>query len=77
MYDVYIYKFTPLHSSLIGLVLTSISTKSGQPTGLSLCYSVNAIANVLCTHISGIDIPKSSGSVLNALYIIKNLYIMI
>jgi len=61
----YINLCTYTCSSLIGLVLSPISTKSGHPTGLSLCYSINAVANVLHTYISGIDTPRSPGRVLN------------
>ena len=50
-----------MHSSLIGLVLSPLTTKAGHPTGLSLCCSINAITSVLQCHISGADIPKSPG----------------
>ena len=53
------------HSSLIGLVLSPLATKSGHPSGLSLCYSINALTSVLDSYISGIDIPGSPGSVFN------------
>ena len=55
MYMVCIYT----HSSLVGLALSPLATKSGHPTGLSLCYSINAITSVLQSYISGIDTLRS------------------
>ena len=60
-------KLIYIYSSLIGLVLSPISTKSAHPTGLSLCYSINAVTSVLHAYISGIDTSGSPGSVLNLL----------
>ena len=58
-----------LHSSLIGLVLSLFYTKSGHPSGLSICCSLNSIASVLHDYISEVDIPRSPGRVLDVLYV--------
>ena len=51
------------HSSLIGLVLSPLATKSGHSTGLGLCYSINTVTSVVQSYISGIDIPRLPGTV--------------
>ena len=56
-----------LHSSLIGLVLSLIYTKSGHPSGLNMCCSLNAVASVLHDYISEVDIPRSPGRALGVL----------
>ena len=48
-----------MHSSLIGLVLSSLYTKSGHPSGLSICCSLTAVVSVLHGYINGVDIPRS------------------
>ena len=51
-----------LHSSLIGLALSLIYTKSGHPSGLSICCSFSAVATVLHDYLREVDIPRSPGS---------------
>ena len=58
-----------LHSSLIGLVLSLLYTKSGHSSGLSICCSLNAVASVLHDYISKADIPRTPGKVLDVYYV--------
>ena len=66
VHGIYIYIHTV---PWLGLLLSPLATKSGHPTGLNLCYSINAITSVLQSYISGIDTPRSPGSVLYLMYI--------
>ena len=63
------FNYINVHSSLIGLVLSSLYTKSGHPSGLSICCSLNAVVSVLHDNINGADIPRSPGRVLDVLCI--------